>query len=275
MNTGSNHTPDTIVLIHGFWVTPRSWEQWIDHYQQRGYRVLAPAYPGCEAEVEALNADPTPITELTVPAIMDRLESLVRQLPNPPILIGHSAGGTFVQLLLDRGLGAAGVALNSAPTQGVRVLPLTQARVLFPLLRNPASRHRAVGMTYPQWRYAFTNPFPADESRRLYDRYAVPASGRILWQTALAGLRRTHQPTFVDYHNHDRSPLLFVSGGLDHLMPPAVQRSNAGHYTSTAVTELREYPDRAHLLPAQQGWREIADEVLVWSVRNARRPAAA
>ena len=124
--------PDTIVLVHGFWVTPRSWEHWITRYEAQGYRVLAPAYPGFDVEVEALNRDPSPIERLTVPAIMARLETLSRRLDAPPILIGHSAGGAFVQLLLDRGYGAVGVAINSAPTEGVRVTPLSQLKSTCP-----------------------------------------------------------------------------------------------------------------------------------------------
>ena len=91
--------PDTIVLIHGFWVTPRSWEHWISHYESRGFRVIAPAYPGFEVEVEALNADPSAVQEVTIPAIVEHLESVVRELDRPPILIGHSAGGAFTQIL--------------------------------------------------------------------------------------------------------------------------------------------------------------------------------
>src|SRR5688572_12834430 len=117
--TTNGTAPDTIVLIHGFWVTPRSWENWIAHYERQGYRVLAPGYPGFEVEVEALNADPSPIEALTVPAIIEHLEAVIRELDSPPILIGHSAGGVFTQILLDRGFGAAGVAINSAPTEGV------------------------------------------------------------------------------------------------------------------------------------------------------------
>ena len=120
--------PDAIVLVHGFWVTPRSWEHWIPHYEARGYRVLAPAYPGLEVEVEALNRDPSPVERLTVPAIMEHLEAVVGGLDSPPILMGHSAGGAFVQLLLDRGYGAVGVGINSAPTEGVRVTPLSQLK---------------------------------------------------------------------------------------------------------------------------------------------------
>lgn len=240
--------PDTIVLIHGFWVTPRSWEHWIAHYEKRGLRVLAPAYPGFEAEVESLNADTAPIEQVTVPQIVERLETLVRGLDRPPVLVGHSASGVFVQLLLDHGFGAAGVAINSAPTEGVAVLPLTQIKAAFPVLKNPANRHRAVGLTFDQWHYAFTNTLPEEESRALYERYAVPASGSIFFDSALATLRPGHQSTYVDYHNDDRAPLLFVSGEEDHLMPPKVQRSNARHYRSNTVTEVREFAGRPHLL---------------------------
>src|SRR5687768_15397592 len=159
--------PDTIVLIHGFWVTPRSWEHWVDRYEARGYRVLAPAYPGFEVEVEALNADPTPIEALTVPGILEHLGSVIGALDSPPILMGHSAGGAFTQLLLDRGYGAAGVAINSAPTEGVKRLPLSQIRSSFPILKNPANRHKAVGFTFEQWRYVFTNTFGEEEARKL------------------------------------------------------------------------------------------------------------
>src|SRR5688572_15516743 len=100
-------TPDTIVLVHGFWVTPRSWEDWIAHYEAKGFRVIAPAYPGFEVEVESLREDPTPIADVTAPAIVDHLASVIRELDTPPIIIGHSAGGAFTQVLLDHGFGAA------------------------------------------------------------------------------------------------------------------------------------------------------------------------
>ena len=270
MSTDST-TPDTIVLIHGFWVTPRSWEHWIARYESQGYRVLAPAYPGFEVEVEALNADPSPIEALTVPAVVEHLESIVGRLESPPILIGHSAGGTFVQLLLDHGFGAAGVAINSAPTEGVLVTPPAQIKSLFPVLKNPANRHRAVGFTHEEWHYTFTNTFSEEDSRTLFDRYAIPASGAILWGTVLANLQPGHQAAWVDYKNDARAPLLFISGSEDHLMPPSVQRSNAKHYKSNTITEVKEYEGRAHLLPAQDGWEEIADYALEWAVAHAKR----
>jgi pimeloyl-ACP methyl ester carboxylesterase len=261
-----------IVLIHGFWVTPRSWENWIAHFESKGHRVIAPAYPGFEVEVEALNADPTPIERLTVPAVVEHLESVVGELDTPPILMGHSAGGVFTQLLLDRGHGAAAVAINSAPTEGVKVVPLSQIKAGFPVLKNPANRHRAVGLTFEQWHYAFTNTFSEEESRRLYERYHVPASGAVFWGSALANIHPGKDDTYVDYKNDDRVPLLFISGSEDHLMPPKIQRSNAKHYKSDTVTEVKEYEGYAHLLPAQEGWEEIADYALDWALRHAQQP---
>jgi pimeloyl-ACP methyl ester carboxylesterase len=276
----NGNTPDTIVLIHGFWVTPRSWEDWIAYYENKGYRVLAPGYPGFEVEVEALNADPTPIEKVTVPQIVERLESVIGGLESPPILMGHSAGGVFTQIMLDRGFGAAGVAINSAPTEGVKVVPLAQIKATFPVLKNPANRHKAVGFTFDQWRYAFTNTFSEDEARRLYDRYHIPASGHIFWGSALANIHPGKDDTYVDYENDDRAPLLFISGSKDHLMPPQIQRSNAKHYKSDTITEIVEY-DGPHLLPSSPGWEEIADYALTWAREKAqvwadrRAPASA
>jgi pimeloyl-ACP methyl ester carboxylesterase len=267
-------TRGTIVLVHGFWVTPRSWEHWIARYEQAGYRVLAPAYPGFEVEVEALNADPSPIEAVTAPGIVQRLEEVVGALDSPPILIGHSAGGAFVQILLDHGFGIAGVAINSAPTEGVRVMPPSQLKATFPVLRNPANRHRAVGFTHEQWHYAFTNTFSEKESRALYERYHVPASGSIFWGSALANFRPGRQDTWVDYGNDARAPLLFISGSQDHLMPPKIQRSNAKHYKSDTITEVQQF-EGPHLLTAKEGWEDVADEALDWAVRHAAQSTPA
>src|SRR5262249_15963846 len=149
------------------------------------------------------------------------LETVVHGLDSAPIIMGHSAGGVFTQLLLDRGYGAAGVVINSAPTEGVVVTPLAQLKSTFPILRNPANYHKAMGFTHEQWHYAFTNTFSEEESRALYERYHVPASAGILWDSILANLKPGHQETWVNYKNDDRAPLLFISGSEDHLMPPA------------------------------------------------------
>jgi pimeloyl-ACP methyl ester carboxylesterase len=260
--------PDTIVLIHGFWVTPRSWEHWKRHYEGKGYRVLTPGYPGFDVEVEALRADPTPIEQLQVPEIIDMLETMIGKLEQPPIIIGHSAGGVFTQVLLDHGFGAAGVAICSAPTEGVKVVPLSQVKSTFPILKNPANRHRAVGFTPEQWHYVFTNTFSEEESLALYERYHIPASGRVFWGSALANIHPGKDDNYVDYHNDARAPLLFISGTQDNLFPPKIGHSNVKHYKSDTVTEIVEF-DGPHLLPAVDGWEQIADHALDWAERHA------
>src|SRR5262245_23735709 len=173
--TPSETAPNTIVLIHGFWVTPRAWEGWKKRYEAKGYTVLTPAYPGFDVEVEALREDPTPIEQLEVPEIIDMLENMIGKHDRAPIIMGHSAGGVFTQILLDHGFGAVGVAIDSAPTEGVTVVPLSEIKSGFPILKNPANRHRAVGFTPKQWHYVFANTFSEERSLELYERYHIPA----------------------------------------------------------------------------------------------------
>ena len=269
--------PDTIVLIHGLWMTPRSWEHWIERYESSGYRVLAPAYPGLGVEVEALRADPSPIEALTVPATVEHLEGIVGELDSPPIIMGHSFGGVLTQILLDHGFGAAGVAIDSVPAEGVKVVPPSQIKASFPVLKNPANRHRAVGFTPEQFHYAFTNTLSEEESAQVYERYHVAAPGSWVWGGVLANFTPGHQDTWVNFENDDRAPLLFIAGGEDHIMPPSVNKSNVKHYEkSSALTEYKEFPGRSHFTVGQAGWEEVADYALTWAVEHAtaEKPAA-
>jgi pimeloyl-ACP methyl ester carboxylesterase len=273
-NTTDPAATDTIVLIHGLWVTPRAWEKWVEHYESKGYRVLAPAYPGLEVEVEALREDPSPIEALTVPAIVEHLENIVGELDSPPIIMGHSMGGLLTQILLDHGYGAAGVAIDSVPAEGIKVVPVSQIRSVFPILRNPANRMKAVGFTPEQFHYAFANTLSEEESQEVYDRYHIPAPGRLVWGGVLANFTPGHQDTYVDFRNEDRAPLLFIAGEEDNLMPPAVNESNVKHYRHTkSVTDYKEFSGRSHYTVGQEGWEEVADYALEWAVENANRPA--
>jgi pimeloyl-ACP methyl ester carboxylesterase len=269
-NAPNETAPDTIVLVHGFWVTPRSWEKWVERYEGRGYRVLAPAYPGFEVEVEALREDPSPIEALTIPAIIEHIGAIIDELDRPPIIIGHSAGGLLTQILLDHGYGAAGVAIDSVPAEGIRVVPVSQIRSLFPILRNPANRHRAVGFTPEQFHYAFTNTQSREESDAVYERYHIPASGRLVWVGPLANFTPGHQENYVNFSNEDRAPLLFIAGGEDNIMPPAVNQSNVKHYRhAKSPTDYKEFPGHSHYsIVGGEGWEEVADYALEWATEH-------
>jgi pimeloyl-ACP methyl ester carboxylesterase len=264
-------TPDTIVLVHGFWVTPISWEKWVERYEAKGYRVLTPTYPGFEGGVEALREDTSPIEALTFPAIIEHIGGLIDELEEPPIIMGHSAGGVLTQILLDHGYGAAGVAIDSVPAEGVRVTPVSQIRSLFPILKNPANRHKAVGFTPEQWHYAFANNLSREESDAAYERYHIPASGRLVWVGAAANFTPGHQEAYVDFRNEDRPPLLFIGGSEDNIMPPSVNQSNVKHYRyAKSPTDYKEFEGRSHYsVIAGEGWEEVADYALEWAVEHA------
>jgi pimeloyl-ACP methyl ester carboxylesterase len=237
--TDATNTPDTIVLVHGFWVTPRSWEKWVEHYEERGYRVLTPAYPGFEVEVEALREDPSPIEALTFPAIIEHIGGIIDEMDKP--------------------------------AEGVKVVPVSQIRSLFPFLSHPSSRHKAMGFTKEQWHYAFTNTMSREESDEVYDRYHIPASGRLVWVGATANFTPGHQEDYVNFKNEDRPPLLFIAGSEDNLMPPAVNQSNVKHYRhAKSPTDYKEFEGRSHYsVIGGEGWEEVADYALEWAEANA------
>jgi pimeloyl-ACP methyl ester carboxylesterase len=248
-NTSASAAPDSIVLVHGFWVTPLSWEKWVERYESKGYRVLTPTYPGFEGGVEALRDDPSPIEALTFPAIIEQIGGIIDELGRPPIIIGHSAGGVLTQILLDHGYGAAGVAIDSVPAEGIRVPPVSQIPVSDPL-KNPANRQKAVGFTPEQFHYAFANTVSREEFDEIYQRYHIPAPGRLVWVGATANFTPGHQENYVDFKNEDRedrAPLLFIGGSEDNIMPPAVNQSNAKHYRHTkSPTDYKEFEGRSH-----------------------------
>ena len=261
-----------IVLIHGLWMTARSWDDWAAYYRASGHQVIVPSYPGFEIEVEALREKPEVIADVSVPATLEHLTRVIETLDQPPITMAHSFGGTLTQILVNHGLGAAAVLIDSAPPEGVRVNPPAQIKSLFPILANPANRHRAVGYTKEQFHYTFANTCTREESDAAYDRFHVPAPGNWVWAYGLiANFKPGHQETWVDYDLDERAPLLFIMGGKDHLMPPAVQRSNAKKYRhSTAITETYEFPDRPHFTCGVPGWEQVADYALEWATSHAR-----
>jgi pimeloyl-ACP methyl ester carboxylesterase len=259
-----------IVLIHGLWLTPRSWEGWKQRFEGRGHRVLAPAWPRMQGEVEDIRRDPSPLNGLGVGEITDHYAEVVRGLESVPIIIGHSFGGLVTELLLDRGLGAAGVAISPAPVKGVLRLPLAQLRAAFPALSSPANRKRTVELTPKQFHYAFTNTMSDADAQAAYERYHVPGPGRVLFQAAFANVN-PNAPTKVDYRKDDRAPLLVVGNDRDHTVPASVSKEAAKRLgRSKATVEYKEFAGRPHFTGIAPGWEDVAEQTLEWATRHAR-----
>jgi alpha-beta hydrolase superfamily lysophospholipase len=264
--------PKNIVLIHGLWMTALSWEKWVERFRQKGYEVTARSWPGLEGDIEALRRDPSSIAELGIDEIVEHYEGIIRGLDGAPIIMGHSFGGLITEVLLDRGLGAAGVAIAPAPVKGIFLLPFSTLKVSFSALSNPRNLHRAEPLTPEQFRYAFGNTLSEEESLAAFHRYAVPGPDHVLFQAAFANFN-PHAPTAVDFHNDHRAPLLLVAGGKDHVSPVSVVKANFNLFRkSKAVTEYEEYPERTHYTLGESGWEEVADHALDWAVRHAASP---
>jgi pimeloyl-ACP methyl ester carboxylesterase len=262
-----------IVLIHGLWLTPRSWEGWKERFERRGQQVLAPAWPRMEGEVEEIRRDPSPLNGLGLEQIVEHYTKIVRDLGGPPIIMGHSFGGLVTELLLDRGLGAVGVALSPAPVKGVLRLPLAQLRSAFPALKNPVARNRTTELTPKQFQYAFTNTMSTVDAKAAYDRYEVPGPNRPLFQAAFANLN-PNAPSKVDFRKHDRAPLLVIGNGADHTVPASVSKEAARRLAkSNTVVDYKEFPGRPHFTAGAPGWEEVADYALDWATGQAGAPA--
>lgn len=251
---------NNIVLVHGLWMTPLSFECWAHRYGERGYRVHVPGWPGMDHDIRRLRRSPESFASLGIRQIVDHYEQVVLGLGEPPILVGHGLGGLVVQALLDRGLGSCGVAVASAPIRGIWTVPYTKMRAVTPQLLTG----RCVQLTPAQFHQAFMNTASRDEAYRAYERHVVPGPGRVLLQAGLANFN-PFAASSINVRRNSRAPLLLVAASEDRLSPPSMVKANVRAYRdSLATTEYREFAGRAHFVIAQSGWQEVADYALDW-----------
>jgi pimeloyl-ACP methyl ester carboxylesterase len=261
-------TEPPIVLIHGMWMTPLSWEHWANRYRERGHQVLTPAWPGLEGEPEEIRRDPSPLQGLSIPDVIDHYEKIIRELEVPPIIIGHSFGGLFAQLLLNRSLGSAGAALGTGAPKGVLRLPYSTIRAAWTALHNPFGKNNVAPLTAKQFHWCFTNSLSREDSDAIYERYYIPGSARPFFQAGYANFN-PNAATKVDYRNPNRPPLVLVTGAQDRICPPSVNEANFKKQSQApAATEHKEYPGRCHF-PGQKGWEEVSDYILGWTTGHA------
>jgi pimeloyl-ACP methyl ester carboxylesterase len=268
----SGKTP--VVFVHGLWLLPSSWDRWAELFEDAGYVGVTPGWPDDPETVEDAKAHPEAFAGKGIGDIADHQEAVIRQLDRKPVIIGHSFGGLLTQILAGRGLAAASVAISPAPFRGVLPLPVSALRSASPVLKNPANRHRAVPLTYDQFRYGFANAVSEDEAKELYDTYSVPGPGEPIFQAAAANFNPWSEAK-VDTKNPERGPLLIISADADHTVPWAIanasykkQRKNDG------VTEIVKLAGRGHALTIDRGWREVAEAALEFVKRFVPKTVA-
>jgi len=251
-----------VVFIHGLWLLPSSWDRWAAVFEEAGYTALTPGWPDDPETVAEANTHPEVFAHKTVGQVADHFADVIGQLDRKPAVIGHSFGGLIAQMIAGRGLSAVTVAVDPAPFRGVLPLPISALRSASPVLGNPANRGRAVPLSYEQFRFAFANAVSEEEAKELYETYAVPASGKPIFQAAAANLNPWTEAK-VDSKNPHRGPLLIISGERDHTVPWAI--ANASYKKqkrNDSVTEITEMAGRGHALTIDGGWHEVADTAL-------------
>ncbi len=253
------------MFIHGAWLTPLCWDNWVQFFSARGYSCIAPPWPFHEMSVQMLRADPPAgLARLGVAEIVDRYAARIRIEKTPPILIGHSFGGLWVQLLLDRGLGAAGVAIHPAAPRGVSPIRFSSVKSTAPFLFTWGAWWKEVQMSLPMFRYAFTNGLPRDYQEQEFRRHIVPEAGRIFFQLLCAPLNKK-SPMALDFGNTSRPPLLIIAGSTDTIVPASVNRANHKRYVEAGVpTGYKEFPGRCHWTISQPGWEKVAEHAAGW-----------
>jgi pimeloyl-ACP methyl ester carboxylesterase len=251
-----------VVFVHGLWLLPSSWDRWAEVFEEAGYSAVSPGWPDDPDTVEEANAHPEVFAKKTVGQVADHFAELIGRLEKKPAIVGHSFGGLLTQILAGRGLSAASVAIDPAPFRGVLPLPISALKSSAPVLGNPANRHRAVPLTYEQFRFGFANAVSDEEAKELYETFAVPAAGAPLFQAATANLNPWTEAK-VNSKNPERGPLLIMSGEKDNTVPWAIANASfKKQKRNQGVTEIEEIPNRGHALTIDSGWREVADKAL-------------
>ena len=247
----------TIIFIHGMYMNSLCWEKWIAYFQARGYRCLAPDWPGRDKPVDVLRKDhPDPqLGQLTLSGVLEHYVDTIKTLVEKPVLIGHSMGGLAVQLLLQRDIVAAGVAIDPAPPMGVLSFKWSCLKSNWPHVTPFVSQSSPIEMTFERFQYTFVNMMPLAEQRAAYERYVTPESRRIPREalTARVDFKRSHPP------------LLLIAGSSDNIIPASLVRSIHRRYQrSPSITDFKEFAGRTHFIVGQKNWEEVADHIIAW-----------
>jgi pimeloyl-ACP methyl ester carboxylesterase len=261
----SGRTP--VVFIHGLWLLPSSWDRWAALFEEAGYAAVTPVWPDDPETVEQARANPDVFAKKTLGQIADHTAEVIGGLSNKPAVMGHSTGGLLAQIIADRGLSAATVAIDPGPFRGVLPLPISALRSAWPVLGNPLNRGRAITLTLDQFKYGWANALSDEEAKQLHETYHVAAPGVALMQMANANLNPWTEAK-LDPKNLDRGPLLIIDGEKDHTVPWAIANASFKRQSrNEAVTEIEKIPNRGHSLTIDSGWREVAEKALAFVKR--------
>jgi pimeloyl-ACP methyl ester carboxylesterase len=247
----------TIVFIHGLFLNNQSWAEWETFFKEKGYTTYAPAYLGHEGTPSELRKNaPDSLGYVTFTDVVSKMEAFIETLQEKPIIVGHSMGGLVAQKLIEKDLAEAAVIISSAPPKGVITLKFSFAKSNLGLL-NPFKGNSIHYPTKKWFHYAFTNTLSREESDSLFDRFVVPESRNIPRET----LKKAGKIDFKKPH----SPMLFISGKEDHIIPASLNKKNFKRYKDEkSIREHKIFEGRDHFIAGEDGWKEVANYVYNW-----------
>jgi len=247
-----------VVFVHGLWLLDSSWDRWAAFFEEAGYAAVTPGWPDDPPSVEEAREHPEAFAGKGIGDIAAYQQQIVERLDRKPAIVGHSFGGLLAQILAGRGLSAATVAIDPAPSRGVLPLPIAALKSSSAVLSNPTNRHKSVALTFEQFQYGFGNAVSEEEAKELYETYHVAGSGVPVFQAAAANFNPRSELK-ADNKNPDRGPMLVISGELDHQVPHAIAKATYKRQAKNeGVTEFTEIEGRGHSLTIDAGWREVA-----------------
>jgi pimeloyl-ACP methyl ester carboxylesterase len=258
--TTTAHTK-TVVFITGAWMHTSSWDKFRSAFEAAGYTTYAPAWPYLEGKPADLRANPDKrLGQLTFGKIVDHYQAIIEALPEKPLIVGHSMGGLITQLLLDRGLGLAGIAMDPGPTAGAFPGLISLLAALPAVLSGPSTPYL---ITREGFAKNFANTLTPAEQKIAYDDYVVPTSSRIFYQAAgMIGtgvkVKSRKQPLLVISAEHDRTVSPFLARQVYNQQKKAPSR-----------TDFHEFKNRSHFLAGEKGWEEVAEYTLDWAAKAA------
>jgi pimeloyl-ACP methyl ester carboxylesterase len=255
----------TIVFITGAFVSNSGWEEWQKYFESKGYKTLAPAWPfkdGTAADLRARQPYDTALARLTMKEVVEYYADIIKKCPEKPIVIGHSFGGLITQIMVNRGIVEAGIAIHPAPTKGVLPYEIGFLRGGGKSLGLFTSKKKTYLMSFKKWQYAFTNEMSLTDQHASYDANTIPESKTV----ARGGLSNVAK---VDYKK-PHPPLLITSGDIDHIIPAHLNKRNFKKYKpSGSILDYKEFTGRNHYVLGLPTWKEDADYIIGWINKNS------
>ena len=247
----------TIFLIHGMCGGAWVWDNFRSFFEAQGYHCLAATLHFHDVDPQA-----APLPQLGTIGLLDYakdLETEIRGLGTPLILMGHSMGGLLAQMLGSRGLGKALVLLAPATPAGILCLKPTLVRGFGSILARWGWWNKPIRHTFTEAAYGMLHSLPARDQRRTYERF-VYESGRAGFEAGFWFLD-PQRAARVDA-SRVTCPVLVIAGAQDRLASARTVQQLTRKYGPRAT--YAEFADHAHWLVAEPGWHDVAAHISGW-----------